>query len=349
MNTLDALSLSRLDELFTKAHKAAIVTHVHPDGDALGSSFGLQHYLRSRSVFSTVIVPDEVPETLMFVLEGATPGQPIAADVDMLSAKAALDEADLLVCLDFNAFGRASSLEPLLAAMSCPKVLIDHHIRPDRDSFDLCFSDTCVSSASELLYHVLMAMPDVAGNADALPKDCARCLMTGMTTDTNNFANSVFPTTLDMASKLIAAGVDRDAILYNIYNNYREERYRLLGHLLSDVMIITPDGVAYMVLDAADKAKYNVKEGDTEAFVNMPLGIRGVRMSIFAKQQDDSVYRISVRSEKGVSANICAGTYFHGGGHENAAGGRLDIPADVTDARSVAEYIETVTKRFFNE
>ncbi|MCQ2144764.1 MAG: DHH family phosphoesterase [Bacteroidales bacterium] len=349
MDTLDRQSLARLDELFGKATNVAIVTHVHPDGDALGSSFGLQHYLRSRGVASTVIVPDEVPETLYFVLEGADEAQPVVAASDLSRAEQILASADLLVCLDFNAFGRADLLAPALAAMTCKKVLVDHHLRPDRDSFDLCFSDTQVSSASELLYHVLMSMPDVAGDACALPAHCARCLMTGMTTDTNNFANSTFPSTLDMASKLIAAGVDRDSILYGIYNNYREERYRLLGHLLSDVLTITADGVAYMVLGEEDKQKYDVREGDTEAFVNMPLGIRGVRMSIFAKQQDESVYRISIRSEKGVSANVCAGQYFHGGGHENAAGGRLDIPADVTDTRSVAEYIEAVTRKFFNE
>ncbi|MBQ0043588.1 MAG: DHH family phosphoesterase [Bacteroidales bacterium] len=349
MDTLDRQSLARLDELFGKATNTAIVTHVHPDGDALGSSFGLQHYLNSRGVASTVFVSDEVPETLRFVLEGAAEGQPIVAAEGLERAESLLASADLLVCLDFNNFSRADLLSSSLKSLSCPKVLIDHHLRPDRESFDLCFSDTQVSSASELLYHVLMEMPDVSGDASALPPHCARCLMTGMTTDTNNFANSTYPSTLEMASKLIAAGVDRDSILYGIYNNYREERYRLLGHLLSDVLTITPDGVAYMVLGEEDKRKFDVREGDTEAFVNMPLGIRGVRMSIFAKQQDESVYRISVRSEKGVSANVCAGNYFHGGGHENAAGGRLEIPADVTDPQSVATYIETVTRKFFNE
>jgi len=347
MDNLSRIDLERLDSLFAKAVNVAVVTHVHPDGDALGSSFGLAHYLVRRGAAPTVIVPDEVPETIRFILAGATDNQPVVASLDKALAESVLKSADLLVCLDFNSFKRAEGLEDILPTLTCPKVLIDHHISPDRESFDLCFSETEISSASELLYWILLEMQDVAGDAALLPPDSARCLMTGMTTDSNNFANSVYPTTLQMASQLLAAGVDRDQIVSDIYNNYREERFRLLGHLLADCLTITDDGVAYMIIDADDKEKYDVREGDTEAFVNMPLGIGRVRMSIFLKQQDESLFRVSVRSKKGTSANQCARRYFHGGGHEMAAGGKLLIPEDVRDAVEAAEYIKSVTSEFF--
>lgn len=349
MKTLDKHDIAQLDALISKASNIAIVTHVHPDGDALGSTFGLSHYLATRGKSSTVIVPDEVPETLLFVLENAPLGQPINASERAEDAETVLRSADLLICCDFNAFRRAEQLEGILASLTCPKALIDHHINPDREAFNVCISEEQISSASELLYWVLLEMPDIAGKPEKLPIDCARCLMTGMTTDSNNFANSTYPSTLQMASALLGIGVDRDKIVSDIYNHYRETRFRLLGHLLSNCLTITSDGVAYMVLNKETKERFDVHEGDTEAFVNMPLGIDNVIMSIFLKQQDDELFRVSIRSKKGTSANMLARTYFHGGGHENAAGGKLFIPADVADAEDAAKYIENVTEKFFHE
>ena len=113
-------------------------------------------------------------------------------------------------------------------------------------------------------------------------------------------------------------------------------------------MTITPDGVAYMVMDKSTLAEHEVSEGDTEGFVNMPLSIAQVRMSILAKEDNDKL-RISIRSKKGTSANRCSRLHFNGGGHENAAGGRLRIPEDVASARDAAAYIEEHTHRFFTE
>jgi phosphoesterase RecJ-like protein len=172
--------------------------------------------------------------------------------------------------------------------------------------------------------------------------------MTGMTTDTNNFANSVFPSTLHMASDLLAAGTDRDFILNRLYNQYSENRLRLMGHMMKDLLKITGEGVAYIVLDRNTQEEYKTAEGDTEGFVNMPLSIADVRMSILAKEDNDRI-RISIRSKKGTSANRCARAYFNGGGHENAAGGRLTIPEDIRGIDEVGEYIERTTHTFLND
>ena len=175
--------------------------------------------------------------------------------------------------------------------------------------------------------------------------------MAGMTTDTNNFSNSVYPSTFGMASQLLAAGVDRDAIIDSLYTNYRETRFRLMGMLLKDRMTITPWGTAYMIINKDIAAEYDIKEGETEGFVNMPLGIRKVRMSFLLKEEDDR-FRVSVRSKKGISANRCAAEFFNGGGHEQAAGGKLIKGRDLSaepDIAEVAEYVEKCTYRFFNE
>jgi phosphoesterase RecJ-like protein len=250
--------------------------------------------------------------------------------------------------LDFNAFHRTDKLEDALKTATCKKVLIDHHLFPDMGNFALAFTTPETSSASELLFHILKAMPQCEGKASNLPMKAAEALMTGMTTDTNNFNNSVYPSTFNMASELIAMGVDRDRILFNLFNQFGENRLRLLGTMLKDLMRITDDGVAYMVLDKETLQKYHVDEGDTEGFVNMPLSISNVRMSLLLKEDGDRV-RVSIRSKKGVSANRCSRLHFNGGGHENAAGGRLYISKEISDISEAGNYVEKHTHIYFTE
>ena len=245
--------------------------------------------------------------------------------------------------MDFNAFHRTDRLESALTESHAYKVLIDHHLSPDTDAFDLIFSYQEISSASELLYHILKSSPQCDGRPEMLPAFAAESMLTGMTTDTNNFANSVFPSTLHMASDLLETGVDRDAILNNLYNQHSENRLRLMGHMMKDLMHITEDGAAYIILDMKTQEKYQVKDGDTEGFVNMPLSIANVRMSLLLKEDTDRI-RVSIRSKKGTSANRCARLYFNGGGHENAAGGRLEMPL-----QEVEEYVKKYVHTYLTE
>lgn len=342
MSVIPADGINRLDSLIEGAGSIAVVTHTHPDGDALGSTAALLSYLRDcRGKDARVIIPDAYPSTLDFVVDH---DHTLVADVFPDEARRLVGGADLIFCLDLNNLDRAACAGPVVRESSAPKVLVDHHLNPAVGDFDLVFSETAVSSASELLYQVLLALPGV-GSAESLPAPCLTALMTGMTTDTNNFANSVFPSTLAMASSLLAAGVDRDEIIANLYNKYGENRFRAMGAVLSELLHITDDGVAYFIMDKAFMEKFALAEGDTESFVNLPLGIDRVRMSIFLKE-DDGFFRVSVRSKKGVSANRLAAGHFNGGGHECAAGGRLYFPKDIAAPADAAEYIETVTARF---
>ncbi|MBO4263232.1 MAG: DHH family phosphoesterase [Bacteroidales bacterium] len=318
-----------------QARHICIVSHTHPDGDAVGSVCALVSYLGATGKQARAVLPDAWPAFLNFLTEGAAigAGPETAAD--------ALAQSDLLVCMDCNGFHRTAALEPLLAAFQGPKILIDHHLNPEREAFDLCISEPEISSTCELLFSLLTAL---AGTADKLPGACARALMTGMTTDTNNFANSVYPSTLRMASALLEAGVDRDEILDRLYNCGRENRVRAMGEMLRR-MVITPEGVAYIILDARTRTALDLQDGETEGFVNIPLGIGKVHISIFLKE-DAGHYRVSIRSKRGWSANRLARESFHGGGHEQAAGGKLYFPADIPHKEDAAPYIEEVTARF---
>lgn len=349
MQDIHSDNINRLEKLISQARRVAIVTHMKPDGDAMGSCTALYHYIGMYGGQSVkIVLNDRHPGYLEFLTEAIPTSDIIVYQERPVEAETAIKDSDLVICLDFNAFHRADKLENALAASKADKILIDHHLNPAREAFDLTFSETDISSASELLYHILMETSRIAHDATMLPPMAATALMTGMTTDTNNFANSTYPSTLRMASALLASGVDRDEILSRLYNQYGENRLRVLGHMMKDLLTITEDGVAYIVLDKQTLEHYNVHEGDTEGFVNMPLSIAEVRMSILIKEDDDRV-RVSIRSKKGTSANTCAKLYFNGGGHENAAGGKLNMPEDIAGIAEAAGYIEKVTHEYFTK
>ena len=349
MEIINSCKINRLVELIGNSSRPVIVTHLKPDGDAMGSSIAMYHFLAmSGKKEARIVINDRYPKYLEFLFGEDTRKAIAIHSENAGEAAMAIQESDLIICLDFNAFHRTENLCIYLQDSKAAKVLIDHHLNPDSESFDLVFSMTEVSSASELLYHVLMAMPLTGGDPATLPSEATVALMTGMTTDTNNFGNSVYPSTLKMASELLRAGVDRDAILNSIYNQHSENRLRLMGHMMKDLLKITDDGVAYIVLDKKTQDAYHIEEGDTEGFVNMPLSIANVKMSLLLKEDGDRI-RVSIRSKRGTSANRCARLFFNGGGHENAAGGRLLIPENVASIEGAAEYIETYTHRYFTE
>ncbi|MEE3465474.1 MAG: DHHA1 domain-containing protein, partial [Candidatus Cryptobacteroides sp.] len=236
-------------------------------------------------------------------------------------------------------------LAPFLEASSAQKILIDHHLNPDRESFDIVFSTPEISSASELLYWVLKAAEGDTLGPLGLGMTIGTALMAGMTTDTNNFANSVFPSTFRMASELIAAGVNRDALLQQLYSSYRENRVRLMGYMQYEGLKVLPEGAAYMILTKDIMSRFDLREGESEGLVNVPLSIGAVKLSVLLKE-DNGHFRVSVRSKKGTSAQQLAVRFFHGGGHENASGGKLFIGADIANAQAAEAYVSNALKTF---
>lgn len=334
---------AELNRLIDLSMNIVIVTHVRPDGDALGSSTGLSAYLKyCRDRNASVILPSPAGETLGFLAEGQ---EVIDYDSNKNTALGLIADADLIFCIDAGSFKRTEELEMPLRASQARKVLMDHHPDPETGCFDLVFSCTEISSASEVVYWVITAMGKLRNGTEALPSVTARALMCGMTTDTNNFANSVYPSTLRMASELLDAGVNRDEILEHVFNSYRENRLRIIGYLLEEKMVICGNGLSYIIFTKGEKERFDYREGDTEGIVNMPLAARNVRMSVMLSE-DDGFFRVSIRSKIGVSAKLCARDSFNGGGHEQAAGGRLYEGKDYISVDELAAYIERNCARY---
>lgn len=333
--------ITSLKALLEAASRVVVLGHTHADGDALGSTSALCLFLKeSLGKEVTCLFSDTPPDNLKFLLAAGVPYY--FHDRKPREAVQAIEKADLIVLLDANAFNRTEALMRPLQESSARKVLIDHHLNPDTPSFDLVFSTPDISSASELLYWILKAL-----SGKALPVNIGEALLAGMTTDTNNFSNSVFPSTFRMASELIEAGVDRDALLQQLYWSYRENRVRLMGYMQSQQLTILPCGAAYMILTRKLQAKFDLREGESEGLVNVPLTIENVRLSVLVKE-DGPLWRVSIRSKRGTSAQQLAMTVFHGGGHENAAGGKIIPGEDYARSRGVRAYLERVLNEYLS-
>lgn len=331
------------------AKKVCIASHLRPDGDAIGSVVAMRRFVSAFfNAESRIVTSDSFPGTLSFITKREDCKNILSYDKSPETVEQWISDSDLIICLDCSGFSRTGSISQFLSASKAFKVLIDHHLNPAREEFDLVFSTIEISSASEVLFNILKVMPQIGGDIKKLPHRVLYALMSGMTTDTNNLSNSVFPSTLSMCSELLEAGVDRDDILLHVYNEYSEARLRTMGYLLSAKLTICRNGVAYMILHKEEIDFFKIKDGELEGMVNLPLAVKNVRMSIFLRE-DDGFFRVSIRSKRGTSANRCAMQYFNGGGHELASGGRLYFPADIQDKNKASDYIERVTSEMFGE
>ena len=322
--TVEELALG-FEKLLDGKKKVTIISHFNPDGDAVGSSVGLNWFLLERGYSSCIVLPSAAPPFLDFL----DPEHSIIYYTeDKKRAKDAVNGCDLIVCLDFNKPGRTEWMSDLLTSAKADKVMIDHHPNAVREGFNIVISDEDASSTCELLFRVLMAFRHTGGRASSLSIKSLSAITAGILTDTNNFNNSVTPYTFNVAAEMLKAGVDFDFLNNMLFKRFPESRMRLMGYMLKDNMELYPGTHAScMVLTMDDRKKYGIQDGDTEGFVNLPLMIGGVEVSGFFSETEDFV-KVSLRSKGDISVNALAKAYFNGGGHERAAGGRLYIPID---------------------
>ena len=308
---------SQLKQLITEKDDFCIITHHNPDGDAIGSSLGLYAVLKNLGKTVTVISPNDYPEFLQWL--------PLNETVLRYNKQKALCEpllanASIVFCLDFNEPRRLSGIYQAFENTSCIKVLIDHHPSPD-NIFDISISDTTVSSTAELVYETVLSCE----LEKFMDKTAATCLFTGLMTDTNSFTvNCSNARTFEIASKFLSYGIDRELIHRNVFDNFSENRQRLLGYVLNEKMVVLPEySTAYIWLTKQELAKFCFQAGDSEGFVNYPLSIKGIKFSAFFMERDKHI-KISFRSKGTVPANQIMKENFAGGGHRNAAGGEED-------------------------
>lgn len=308
--------ISRLGELIDHARRIVITCHISPDGDALGSSLGLAGILRAMGKTVHVVTPDFPPLSFSFL-----PGYKdiVIASMQTEMARGLLANSDLIFALDYNQLQRIDRLGPAFRDAKAPKVVIDHHLKMTLD-VELIFSAPEKSSTSMLVYIVASQL----GLCHLIDKVSATCLLTGMITDTGNFSySSNDPQIFLIAAELVARGVDKDMITRKVLRTYTLDQMNLNLFALRERLTLIPEaGAALIYLSSDDLASHNYRKGDTEGLVNVPLGLPGVVVSLFIRQENpaDKV-KISSRSLGSYPANKLCEEWFNGGGHENAAGG----------------------------
>ncbi len=307
-------SLSEVSDLLANSSKILITTHYNPDGDALGSSLALYHYLLHKGHIVNVLIPNDVPQFLNWM-----PGlsDTIIYYHHTKYADKLISEAELIFCLDYNSISRVNLFQKQLSEAKGKKILIDHHPEPE-NQFDYMLSVIPVSSTAELIYDFIKSL----GDGKLIDVTIGTNLYVGMMTDTGSFSYaSNYAHTLQIVADLIKKGIDTEKIHRLVYDTYSENRMRLLGYCLSEKMVVLNEFcTAYISLTKEDLDRFSFQPGDTEGVVNYALSIKNISFAVLFTEKKDCI-RISFRSKSDFSVNDFARQHYSGGGHRNAAGG----------------------------
>jgi len=308
--------IKELSESLETAGNISLVCHTNPDGDAIGSMLGLYHYLNEKGKNCSMISPSPLPEFLCW-MDGVS--KILVYSNDNKAVDKALEKTDLLVMLDFNHPARMGKLKAIQDLDFERSILIDHHPIPEVRA-GLVISEPGFSSTSELVYDLITHLE----GGDFVCEPFSDAIYVGMMTDTGNFSFGTYDgETLRIVSTLLDNGLKKDKITDLVYDNFSADRMRLKGFALSERMVVLPEyKTAYIYLSRDDLKRFNHKAGDTEGFVNLPLSIKDVNISVLFIEKKDHI-KLSLRSKGSFSVNDFSRRYFKGGGHRNAAGGKL--------------------------
>ena len=320
--------------LLSTPKKIAIIPHRGPDGDAMGSTLGLYHFLLKNNHHPVVVSPNEFPDFLAW-MPGAETVKIFEKDKE--NCTKILEDAELIFTLDFNALHRTGEMEHVLAQLKAPFIMIDHHQKPD-DYATFTYSDTSFGSTCEMIYNFILFL----GKKHDIDKTIGTCIYTGILTDSGSFR---FPkttgTTHRIIAELIDLGVENTEIPTLLFDNSSFGRLQILGRALQNMKVITEHKTAYITLTQDELNSFGYVKGDTEGIVNYGLSIKGIDFAaIFIENKEEKIIKISFRSQGDFDVNQFARDYFNGGGHRNAAGGKSEVSMEET----IRKFEDLVTK-----
>ena len=330
--------IQKIQELLSTPKKIIIIPHRSPDGDALGSTLGLYHFLKKLNHEPLVVSPNEFPDFLAWLPDSDAV---LIYEKDKENIAQKIYDADLIFTLDFNALHRTGEMEQVLNKVTAPFIMIDHHQKPD-DYAKYQFSDTKYGSTCEMVYHFIVSL----GMENLIDKTIATCIYTGIVTDSGSFKfPSTTSTTHRVVANLIDKGIENAAIHNALYDENSYNRLQLLGQALKNMKILFDKKTSFITLSQKELDQNNYEKGDTEGIVNYGLSIKGIIFTaIFIEHRDENIIKISFRSQGSFDVNQFARTHFNGGGHINAAGGKSYLSLNET----VAKFEEILSKTIVN-
>lgn len=310
------IEYQEINALLAAPKKIAIIPHRSPDGDAMGSTLAMYHFLRKLGHDPVVVSPNEFPDFLAW-LPGSESVLVFEKNKEFVSQ--VLESAELVFTLDFNALHRTGEMEHTLARLRVPFVMIDHHQSPT-DYARYVYSDTSFCSTCEMVYNFIGGL----NRRELLDITIATCIYTGIMTDSGSFRfPSVTSTTHRIVADLIDIGIENGRIHSEVYDSNSYESRQLLGKALVNLVMLPGEKISYISLTQDELDQYHYVKGDTEGIVNYGLSIKGVVFTaIFIENKEEGIIKISFRSKGDFDVNLFAREHFNGGGHRNAAGGK---------------------------
>lgn len=305
-----------IKELLATPKKIAIIPHRSPDGDAMGSTLALYHFLLKENHQAVVIAPNDFPNFLAWLPSSETV---LIFENDKENCTKIIQEAEIVFTLDFNALHRTGEMEHVLNKVTVPMIMIDHHQKPDSYA-TYTYSDTAFGSTCEMVYNFISFL----GKKEAIDKTIATCIYTGITTDSGSFRfPSTTSTTHRIVADLIDIGINNSEIHNLLFDNNSYNRLQLLGRALQNMKVFPELKTSYISLSQKELDEFHYEKGDTEGIVNYGLTIKGIEFAaIFIEHRDENIIKISFRSQGDFDVNQFARDHFNGGGHINAAGGK---------------------------
>ena len=321
MKEEDILAIKKLLET---PKKIAIIPHRSPDGDAMGSTLALYHFLLKGNHQPTVISPNEFPNFLEWLPASETV---LIYENDRVNTTKILNEAELVFTLDFNSLYRTGDMEQVLKKLTVPFIMIDHHQKPDEYAA-FTYSDTAFGSTCEMIYNFI----EFLDKKELIDKPIATCLYTGILTDSGSFR---YPKTTGTTHRIVAEfidlGIENTEIPNLLFDNASYNRLQLLGRALQNMKVLPEFKTSYITLSQKELDEFNYEKGDTEGIVNYGLTIKGIVFAvIFIEHNDENIIKISFRSQGNFDVNQFARDHFNGGGHINAAGGKSNLSMEET-------------------
>lgn len=309
------------------AHSSfVIMSHVRPDGDAIGSQVALGFSLMAMGKTVYLVNEDGLPESMAFMAGSEKVMTPPAEPLDI----------EVAIALDTATKPRLG--DGALHAASKAKfwVNIDHHISNPAYG-DLNIIDGTSPATGQILYHLIRAleMP--------LPAETRDAIYVAVSTDTGSFQyGSTTAATYELGADLIRRGLDVGKINADTYDNHPYRRLELMRALLNTLDISADGKLAHWELRDATRISLNLQPDDSEGLIDMIRAIRGVQVAVFFEELEGGKIRVSMRS-KDKSVNVCeVALKFGGGGHALAAGIRMAGPLEDAKAKVLAALGETL-------
>lgn len=320
----DSQQIAQLRQWCAEAREVVLLSHMNADGDACGSLLAMSLMIEAAGgevKHVTPILPNGCPKTFEWlpnsncILNGET-------ERELCEQK--MSDADLLVCLDMNTPERIDFLKDALVSARGRKALVDHHHNPSADDFDLIISDPQISSTCELVVWLSRAL----WGDNSMTQDAARCLYTGLRTDTGGFAFSCNqPSCFEAASLLIAHDIAPAEIHNRIVNTFTVDRMRFYGYALSNCLEIYPaQHTALFAIPIKVQNRFGVGGEEMEGLVNYTLMMSDIEVGVLLREEKERT-KVSFRAKYDIDVRLMA-QELGGGGHTKAAGATCYMPFD---------------------